>query len=633
MTDLFCPDILMYGLYYFAILAILYLAGYCIDYLLSKGSGFSFERNKRILFYGLTSVVPVFALFVTKGRSILILALFLLPVIIRYNKKKTDQVQTLDWLSRENISRIIVCFALAVSSFLFTYWLFYIYTEGNIFCDQYFYANVSANLLDNRIESTSLIGGPSLNPYHYGDLWLTALGISLFRANAVHILICISYSIFLYLTLSASVCTIGKIFPSCSSLTLVLFSSGFLFFTPFVSFFYPWTSTIGVSKLLVLSFFFWVSAGHILDKDYESAVLAALLSVPFYSTAAPGVLVFSFLLGWWTNSKRGVLKKCVNVSSISSLFVFIGYLAFYINCQSFPDEEMSIVHPGNIWVNALLFTVKRSLRIIILMAPSFIACLLIQKKKRQYLPQDYIILTIILLAAFCISNIVAGVIRNFHIDGGQIATNFYVTAGWIFIYISFLSASRLLLVKTDTTKIRGLCLAGCISLLYIVYYFSTPHFNFSIKKTGLDEKEAYGILKKEFETRKDINFGYFRNYYIEENHNTQKSRSYMFFPMERIGLIKSDGRYFAHCLSALDFPSDILPIWDDHKNTGLYHYRATHPEESEAACVVKFIYDSGIDYIIVESGASLPSFLHGAVKSICSYGGNTCYSVNQLKCL
>lgn len=627
--DLFFPDFLTYGLYYITVLAILFAAGFGIDFLVNKDKEFSPERYNRILLLGLVSVLPIFALIITRGRSILFIALALLVIYCICNRKTSKH--PFEYRKKYGNATLIVTYALlGIFCYLFTYWLFFVHTGGNIFCDQYFYANVSANLIDSHTECTDLVNANSMaNPYHYGDLWLTAFGVRLFEGNAVFMLICISYSIFLYLTLTAAINTISKLFKENGLLPIIIYAFAFLFFTPIVSFFYPWGDTINVSKYLVLSFFFWTTAGYLLDRDYESAAFCSLLSIPFYSTVAPGVLVFTFLLGWATSEKKGTFKRLLNKSSILSVAVFLAYCIFYLLNKAPGADETVTVQPGNIWTNTILFTIKRSLRIIILMIPSFVALLFLYHHTNKKYPKEYLRITLIILISVIISNTISGFIRNFHIDGGQIATNYYTTAGWIFIYISFLTAMNIAIqgIRTKRKERSAISLCSIITLLYVGYFFLTQHSTFSFRETSEEETEAYALLKKEFEGKKDLTFGYFRNYEIDENHNTQKTRSYMFFPMERIALVKSDGKYFAHCLSSLDLPDDTQPIWDDHKGTGIYHYCETHPEISDEQCIGEYIMATNIDYIIIENGATLPKFLEEKVKRICSYDGNICYAV------
>lgn len=602
------------------------IAGIVMKFLLVGKSkmGISFESVNLLLFSGLSIIVPVFAITITRCNSIMWIAILLwlwLKFTCRNNFQNCNR--------NTSIACIIIHSLVAIVAFSFTYWLFFIHTAGNVFCDQYFYANVSNHLLSSHIESSDVFSeSTKAIPYHYCDLWITTFALKLFGGNAVYMLICVTYSILLYLTISSTLCIADKLLAGMNKMVITLVSIAFIGFAPLTSLFIDWGGAIGVSKHLVLSFFFLTTCYFIIVNKKHEAAFSALMAIPMYSTAAPGILVFIFLYGIVTSNKKS-FKKLFNSISMICIVVFIAYCVFYIlqpgNSGILNSTQ---IYAGNILINTLLFTIKRTLRCTIQITP--VVCTLfaikIFYKKEKLAVQLYEHIVIILLIAALISNIVAGFLRNFMIDGGQIATNFSSAAVWIFIYVSIM----LLLKNLDfinSKYISIICVV--ISLIYLITYTTNLSYCFERRVPSEQEIALYSTMKSELKGKENVSFGYFRNYDVEENHNTQKTRAFMFYPLERIGLIKDDGVYYAHCLSSLSLPNDIDPVWDDHKNTEVYKYYTKHNNITKEQALVGFILDQQLQYIIVEKYATLPESLFPFVSEIASWDGNIVYKVSH----
>lgn len=615
--EIFYPNILKYGLMFCAVCLLLFGTGWLICTLLQEENDTPYERINRCYLYGFTTIIPVFALVITRGNSIMWIAVLLwVYKLLGYSKnkalKKSDHRK-----SKIEAVPIAVHVALALASFCFTYWMFFPHIGGNVWGDQCFYANSSVNLLRLHTETANLIGEVGVaKPYHYGDLWLAAFVIKLFGGNAVFVLTCVAYSTFLYLTVSATLCVVSKLLPKVNIIIALIISVSFIFFVPLLSIVIHWEGCICLSKCLVLVFLFWTAASAILKDDYDCAFFCVLMAAPMYSPVIPGVLCFVFLGSLILHSWKGM-----GMSVLICLF----YLLFYYFQKNSPGSfGGETIFPNRTWMDMVLFVLKRSARFLVMIALVVIMYLLKWEKTKTGNVRKFLAVSIILAISVCVCTMMAGILRNSNIDGGQVATNFYHTAGWVFIY------STLLIIISDLCQDNGewmIYLVALLLLFYPLHYFIKGDESFTKEIVEKDELEFYKTVKKELSGKSDLQYGYFRNYDIEENHNTQKSRACVILPTKRIPLVNEDGVYYPHCLSSLDYPDDILPMWDEHKSTLLFQYSKHHPERTKDECIMGFVHEQKIDYLIVEQGASLPRCLSKSSTEIASFEGNRFYKV------
>lgn len=125
--------------------------------------------------------------------------------------------------------------------------------------------------------------------------------------------------------------------------------------------------------------------------------------------------------------------------------------------------------------------------------------------------------------------------------------------------------------------------------------------------------------------------GYYRNYRLEENFNTHKSRIRMFYPMDKMPHLVDNGYYAPYCLSALDIPDDLEPRWNEKKESELFKYMEQMKKNGsytdDVKTILSFIKNRDIRYIVVENGCELPYYLEDDVVTIYD-GSDKVYKVN-----
>ena len=145
--EIFYPNILKYFLVFCAVCVMLFVTGWLICALLQEDDDTPFESINRCFLYGFTTIIPVFALVITRGNSIMWIAVLLWCYkLYGYFKEHPSKINLFRKPKIETVS-IIVHVVLALGAFFFTYWMFFPHIGGNVWGDQCFYANVSANFL------------------------------------------------------------------------------------------------------------------------------------------------------------------------------------------------------------------------------------------------------------------------------------------------------------------------------------------------------------------------------------------------------------------------------------------------------------------------------------------------------
>jgi hypothetical protein len=204
--------------YYLIIISSLfffYVIGKIISSLFLSSSNESnyYYRAFVSLIIGLFSVITVFAILKTRFNTVLIVLLLLGILYFILNKNKIVLPLNLKLNFKEEliISFLIIGFSLLYYVIIGN--LFFEAPYNRIpFCDNYYYARLSYFLNDSGVESSYFYYDPFISreragasPYHYPELWLTAVYINFFNVQPL-----ISHVIFVHIIL-AVILTIGII--------------------------------------------------------------------------------------------------------------------------------------------------------------------------------------------------------------------------------------------------------------------------------------------------------------------------------------------------------------------------------------------------------------------------------------
>lgn len=627
----FLPNPISYLLSLIGLVILFYMVGrVLLNRIVSIGENTDFSTSTiSSIMVGITIVLPIFAILWTKGNSIMWIALCVWIGCLFFTRKtrKTPlnfKVEQLLPLFRF-VALIILCFCAS-------YWLFFVRSGGLIFADQIYYGNVAADILQNHIESSSFLpDNHAASMYHWGDIWMSVFPSYCLRLKPLYALCLITYPFFAALCIAALYCVSKRIIPNASRLESIALGITFLIFTPIASIIIGWNLVLAENpkNFLIAAFLLWGMLLWLSDQK-RLAILSLLLVVPFYSVLAPGALTLAFVLSLYLEYEEKRSIKQINfISLLPSVLVGVFFLLFYMfqsSVNSGSGSGIVALYNGNMMYNIFSFFIKRSLYVPYVLAPITILSLLVKNIRVRCIAAKWEFICLYLSCV--VAALVGGVVRQYNLDGGQIYTNF---ADIISLIISYFGFMALIGYVKAVCHYRFLIY---VPLLFVVYGFIW-HVRDGSKvylKSDFDcqEIETFSSIVDMIDENEQ--FGYIRNYSLEENFNTQKTRIDMFFPLDKLVHVIPNGYYHPYCLSVLDRPMDIQSKWDDSEKSALYQYRERLIQEgeyeSDEMCVLNFVKDYKIDYLVVEYGAELLSVLNGSKLVLRGRDGSALYRVN-----
>jgi hypothetical protein len=638
LNNIFLPNIIFYLL--------ILLGAYSITYIIGK-IALNFvpeicsEKNPvenvfSSLIIGFVVLISLFAIIWTKGNSIFLSSILIIGFYFLIRKKKYRNKKKIFYIkfSKKELVIFLSVFVLFILFFFISYYLFFIRSKGEFYCDHIFYANVSNVLSTSHVENSSLfVGETNAGMYHFSELWFTVFLSKIFGANFLYVFLLVVSSYFASMIVLGGF-SIAKIYFKGFVLPILL-GTTLLFFRPIVAIVIPFINPLALnSKLFVITAFLLFATLQYLRKNTLTAFIFLFLLVPFYSTISPGVLSGLFFLTLCLEIyKKGFqLKAFFNSYTLVCVSVFLFFVLFYL-AQPFifqheASSKMVLLydHPLK---RTLMFIINRSARVFVLLLPiSLILCFIHFRIKDKNTSQYWIALLFVVLGVV-ISSVVGGVAANFVLDGGQICTNFTDTVVIVVIY-------TILLYALSFFNERKVLLIGIFFLLVysVMFFYKGLSSFYPIGENNQNEKECkfYAEIKNEIFAQNNPQFAYYRNYEIAEHHNSQYTRLMMILPLSKMPHVLYSGYYAPYCLSVFDIPQNIDSRFDEREKSDFWKFvhakRKMNPTVSLDDCALNFIKIKDIKYIILEKYANVPNYLLSNAFLLNEYDGNRIYKIN-----
>lgn len=624
LLEIFLPDFTKYLIFYFCLLTFALLLGFLNTNILNSNKHYS-----TIITNGLVPIVVIYSIIWTFGQTIMFIPFVLYIIYIAIIRRKTKQPLRLNVIFNRKL--IFVCCVFLISYILF-YYIFFIRTQGDIFNDHSIYANMSYVITATHIETNSvLLDNASTNNYHYFDLWLTSFAGNIFHANYLYVLLIVTYPL-LSALLFLSIYEYIQSFVNKNKILIVILSLLFFFYKPLLSIFIPFADPIITNpKNLIITIIFIYALSEYRLKNYFLAEISILSLVSFYSPISPGILVFlvvlSFLLNYKYSAMSG-LRRYLTIYSLLPLFVFFAYIAFYIVVNKINGSGIERdADPTGFSLNfsVLQFTFKKIFRVFVLIIPSIIILFVLKKRKvRHDLP--FIEFIIALCFAGIISAAVAGVVSQNMLDGYQIFTNFVDN---VFVLNEFLI---LLLLVNSINPVISLIISIILAVFYYQIFFSWIYYVNPQKLNSNKEIQFYKKIELLLEKNKNSKIGYFRNFNIARNKNSQYCRLYIYSPLTKMPHFISTGYYAPISLSILDLPECTDKKFDERRKSGLWRFYdekiKSNASIKKEDVVASYIVKNDIKILIVEKDAVLPSNLIDNTKFVDSFDQVKVYMLN-----
>lgn len=580
------------------------------------------------LMSGCVVLVTLFALIITRCDSVMLLCVFIIAFYVLFIRDKHC------CNNKFRVDNSFVKFSLLITGLLLLiyfvhYYIYFVRANGEIWCDYTFYSNVSCHIAKDHCENADLYtDARNAANYHWGDLWLTSLFGTLFRANYLYVLLLVTYPCF------CLICVVG----GCSviyhltkrKVVSIISGVGLLFAVPLMTIIVHWTSPVTIgSKLIVVYCMMVLSLLFYNSGRLNLSYVSLLLLVPFYSTVAPGVLTMVCVLSIMMERNNGAnALRCVfNRVVVLSVLVTTFYIVFYLMQGNEGKQHVDYLYDDCL-KNIIGFIVKRGCRVALLIPCAIGLLWYVSRSKKNYDATLALNWVVAVVSGVIVSAVVGGFVRQVMLDGGQITTNysgpaFNVTC-WFMAVMLF---SRFFEGKYLNIYVSSLV------LFYIVLYALTGVKHVLMTNNhvyAMDEIKSIEALRAEINTGGHA-IGYYRNYGIEENFNTHKSRIRMFYPMDKMPHLVDNGYYAPYCLSALDIPDDLEPRWNEKSESELFKYMEQMKKNGsytdDVKTILSFIKNRDIRYIVVENGCELPYYLEDDVVTIYD-GSDKVYKIN-----
>ena len=540
-------------------------------------------------------------------------------------KKKSEHKYKLTFTKSELFTLVSV-YALFLGLFAFSYYLFFVRGGGNLFEDFMFYANASKVLSASHIESTNLfVDQISPNIYHYGELWFNSLWANLFAANHLHVLVLVTNSYLCSLIILAAISLVQHYLKS--KLIIAFFLAILLLiFNPIITFAVSYQLPIATHpKFFVIAIFTLFAVLQFVKGEKFLSFCILLLLIPFNSLLAPGILsgLFFFTIIHKIREKGFTFNSFVNKHTVFLLTILLFFVIFY-GLRSYLSDNHFEATPirGDVIKYSLEAIARGLFYTVVRVIPAVIILWFLKRRKNQN-TTIYFDMIIAGVIGGIFSAIAGGLFSNYHIDGLQISTNYNGVVIGIIIFTCLL----FLLSKID---IRIVWIVSITLLIINSFVLSTDIY---IKSdTTKAEIEFYKQVQSRFKQNKPINFGYIRNYELEQNINSPYTRIRMIFPLKKLALILPDGYYAPYCLSVFEIPENTVPKFDERKDAYLWKFAEKKKLSGEfkttEITITNFIKEKNINYIVVEKQALTPNYLSKA-KLIKDFDGTKVYFIDK----
>lgn len=591
---------------------------------------------------GIITVITVYSILITKGHTVSWIYVLLL-IFYSFYAKKIKPNSSLEQAAKLNYLQLAVAL-LFVCALLFAVYLssvfdgrLKIYTDT--FCDYQFYAK-TCFFLNKGFESVSqcdnLFLGSTIMPYHYFELWISALIINVLPVSS-QIAVSIVTPIILGITAYLGIVSFAKKVSVLSySIALLL-----LFFTisNFISNYLDRLGYgIGHNGGLVISvilsyktyptFIFMIFALHVIDfRRYELSLILLLFipitSIALLPTIVPFVLLATTILYFKSNERYEL-----NVF----LFFFALYIVLLLLYQFYIWNPLStnlVFHFSNIFNQPFVLI---SLKFILCSLPVLaLALLLINKSISDVNVRKIVIYSFftLLLFSFLVVSFLGG-----SYDIIQFFSNLFIP-----LLVTF---SSLIFIRYQFKKNIVTVLFSIVLLFMISNIFSVKRSADSFRYNKVDPEFVQKVIE-ELKSEKNVYCGFIHSKTMY-SHFYMHSISKVFGIAEIVNLHRNN--YVEIGLSdftALDWLQNRYEGTKLTRNFGLaripegtfYKFvefsKQRNTFKSIADSQLDFIRKCNLTYIYIQNDADIPTQLANHIQLIVSENSKIGYSFYKIR--
>lgn len=628
--NLFMPNIWLYGVSLLIVVSFMAGIGMVLSFRMSewRSRDNEFLTLFNTMVIGLTMVVPLFAIIWTRGNSIMWIAVLLwVGYIVRFRKTQTGVRHDagkakLDWVA------VLMAFVVLLGVYALFYYLFFVRSGGSLCGDHVFYANASCLMLEEHVESSrfqSLFR--TTVPYHYGDLWLTSMCSLVFGLKPIYTLYLLTFPFFVFLIVLGMAAFCMEVSKTNRVAALVL-GVVLLFYKPVVSLVIPWQNTLfPVAKLYIVTMFFVWCALMLREGDFGRAFIAACFLVPFYSTVSAGVLTFVFLMAiglkWYKTHNWRCLWNEYSIVAVIIALLFFGF--YFVQKRSpigFPERSFDLMEAIS---EIMLYAAKWSLKSCVLLLLSFFAIFYLGKKNPVRWGKGWMVVAAVAVSC-AVSILVGKFLFQTNRDGIQVMTNFVDSARIVCCYAVMLSV-----VGSIVARYKQLprYLVYCLFVLYPIRYATQGIAQswFWPSHPQYTEAEIDGLFELK---EKDALFGVFRVFSASEQESVK------YFAIDDFDMIPHlvrTGYFVFYELSELDLPEGYPVLYDDSHNHAFVEWVCLQKREgkicSNEQYMLGFVKEFGIDYLIVDGNATLPTIFEDKVTQVAIHNESAMYKLDD----
>lgn len=392
-----------------------YGAGILLEVMAKPGKPFtlfSLELVFRRLLTGLFLIISVYALLLTKGHTILLPVPVLLWSYLHYTNTCQSTVTARPWPFATIVLYLLFAFLIYWGFYAFQFISFDASLIAYVKNDAVYYGRLADWLTSSGVENTSLdylqLTKPLPEPYHYGDIWLTAIVQQLSGLPAVVVCILVTYPLMAILFLTGLAALTEK--RGTRALLFLLLIAGFVKGFGFLylhSFFGGRTATtmlINTPKLFLTGALLLAAWPALQAKNSAALILlaavAGLQNIILLVILLPVVLIFLLY---------GLLKKQVSlyslwlplvITTLSGAYWLFFYRPFYSEPGTGPTA--GIVLPSLSKMAVVVFAILRQAGPLL---PFFVLILIIEKPSRRnrFLPAVLLQPAVIFMILLCVS--------------------------------------------------------------------------------------------------------------------------------------------------------------------------------------------------------------------------------------
>jgi hypothetical protein len=588
---------------------------------------------------GTIATISIYAIIKTSFLSTFLWVLILFFILYFYNKKKKET-----FLEENNLSIKIISFLVLILFFSISFYLTYYFSNGNVFGDNLFYANVAQNIIDTGIETNDLdwtVKEKTPLPYHYFEAWFIAFFTEIFSLNtiAVYGLIYVPFSLSLIFIGTISiiksiykekkVTIINLIFLAFLFIFLQIPSNPFSETTPFLNLFLI-GNVIYHIKYAIVYLIFQLSFILVLEKKYYTAFIFILMVVPLYSTIAPAILSGLFFVLLFVLFSKKISKKL-----FFNYFSWLILTTLYYGLFYYFQKSKSSTHILDYSKLTESYVKIGKISIIILLIILIFSGILFYIYKNNYFNlkkqiwinlfksnQLVIGFLAFLFGSFLMVFLLFPIVNAVSHDAFQLLSNFLTP-----IYSLVLFIIILILLKNKTQKVITI-----FTVIFLGYFIIISNKNqpFSINYIILPKEEKNIDLEYYHFIKNNINekskFAYFRDY---SNKSVMYAKPFLFLPDSRIAHFTN--HYVSIGLSCYDLPKGKDIRYVNKEVFSFYKFVENQKKNNTFAnlnkSILEFLKHYKIKYLIVEKSSKYTLNLDSiSLKSIKNkYNNNTFY--------